>query len=109
MNTENKREGGVKIQMVERKQMEARSKERSTILKHLTRQRVESTGSVDSLNKRKREEEDRLEAEKELLGNFEKVRRVARSPAKKKATINDTEEQVNGGRIEYTEGDKRRT
>lgn len=52
MNTRNEQEERVKTQTAERKQMEAGGKERGTILKHLTRQKVGS-GSIDSLNKRK--------------------------------------------------------
>lgn len=46
------------------------------ILKHLTRQRIGREGSAKALIKRKREEEDKFEAEKEFLGNFEKVEKV---------------------------------
>jgi len=46
------------------------------ILKHLTRQRIGREGSAEALIKRKREEEDKFEAEKEFLGTFEKARKV---------------------------------
>lgn len=49
------------------------------ILKHLTRQRIGREGSAKALIERKREEEDKFEAEKEFLGNFEKVEKVFKS------------------------------
>lgn len=63
MNTGNTQERKEKTQTEKRKHMEAGSKERGTILAHLTRQRAGSTGSIDitSKSKRKREEEERLD------------------------------------------------
>lgn len=46
------------------------------ILKHLIRQRIGREGSAETLIKRQKEEEDKFEAEKEFLGNFEKARKV---------------------------------
>lgn len=64
-----------------------RRERRGTILEHLTiRQRTGSLGSVEPLSKRKREEEERLQAEAEILGNFEKARKVTRSPTRKDTT-----------------------
>lgn len=64
----------------------------NTVLNHLLRQRSGSVGSTDTLNKRKRKEGDRREAEKELLGKFEKTRRVTRIPPKRETTESSTEE-----------------
>lgn len=49
------------------------------ILKHLTRQIIGREGSAKALIERKREEEDKFEAEKEFLGNFEKIEKVFKS------------------------------
>lgn len=64
----------------------------NTVLNHLLRQRSGSVRSTDTLNKRKRKEGDRREAEKELTGKFEKTRRVTRIPPKRETTESNTEE-----------------
>jgi len=52
-----------------RKKREESQKKSRTILEHLTRQRIGSERFAEALIKRKREEEDKLKAEKEFLGN----------------------------------------
>lgn len=86
MNTEKGQEGRVTIQQVKKERKETEKKDRNTILKHLFKQRSESVGSIDILNKRKGEEEDRQEAERNLLKNFEK---------NKKSNQNSTKEENN--------------
>lgn len=86
MNTEKVQEGRVTIQQVKKERKETEKKDRNTILKHLFRQRSESVGSIDILNKRKGEEEDRQEAERNLLKKFEK---------NKKSNQNSTKEENN--------------
>lgn len=78
--TEEKREGT-------REEKEDSKKTRGTILDQLTRrQRTGSLGTVESLSKRKREEEERAQAEAEILGKFEKARKITRSPTRKDTT-----------------------
>lgn len=86
MNTEKGQEGRVTIQQVKKERKETEKKDRNTILKHLFRQRSESVGSIDILNKRKGEGEDRQEAERKLLKKFEK---------NKKSNQNSTKEENN--------------
>lgn len=74
------------IQQVKKERKETEKKDRNTILKYLFRQRSESVGSIDILNKRKGEEEDRQEAERNLLKKFEK---------NKKSNQNSTKEENN--------------
>lgn len=74
------------IQQVKKERKETEKKDRITILKYLFRQRSESVGSIDILNKRKGEEEDRQEAERNLLKKFEK---------NKKSNQNSTKEENN--------------
>lgn len=63
--------------MIKKKKEEGQKKGRM-ILKYLIKQRIESEGFADALVKGK--EKKRIKAEKESLGNFEKARKVFRSP-----------------------------
>lgn len=86
MNAEKGQEGRETVQQVKKERKETEKKDRNTILMHLLRQRSRSVGSIDTLNKKKGEEENRREAERDLLRKFEKTRGVTRISPKKDRT-----------------------
>lgn len=72
MDTGNRQEGRETM----KKQVEGGKKIKDTILDQIARQGAGSVGTIDTFVKRKREEEDRLEVERKLLGKFKKTRRM---------------------------------
>ena len=82
MNTGNGQKEKKAAQSARKKQ---KKKRKETIVEFL-RERSGSVGSETSINKRKREEEERAEAEREFLGKFEKAKKLYRSPVKKEDT-----------------------
>jgi len=60
-----------------------RSKKRKSMLDNLiAKQRAGSAESIESLTKRKREEKERIKAEREFLRKFEKTRKIGRLSTK---------------------------
>lgn len=72
----------------EERNRESKRRGRPTRAEQLGRQRAGSVGSISDSFKRKREEEEqeeeRLRAEKEIFENFQKSRKVGRSPPQEK-------------------------
>lgn len=99
MNTEKGQEGRVTIQQVKKERKETEKKDRNIILKHLFKQRSESVGSIDILNKRKGEEETDRKQREIFKKNLKKIRRVIRTSPKRKTTESKTEEAKKMERI----------
>ncbi|XP_076297968.1 uncharacterized protein LOC143217494 [Lasioglossum baleicum] len=71
-----------------------RKKGRPTLAVQLGRQRAGSVGSIEESFKRKREgDREREKAEKEILENFQKQRKIGRSPPKKEKEGEGTKEE----------------
>lgn len=83
MNNRSEQKKRETVQTLTKVKKKESQKKGRMILKYLTRQRIRNEGSAETLIKRKREKEDKLKAEKEFLGNFDKVRKVFRSINKK--------------------------
>lgn len=93
---------------------ETRRKGRPTLSKLLGRQRASSTSSIFDTPKRKREEikeqeeekRERIKAEEELTEQFQKTRKVGRSPPAEKTEERETEESKKEEKNEDLDMDK---
>lgn len=72
-----------------KEEKEGSKKSRETILDYII-VRAENVGTVEILIQRKREEENRLKAEREFSKNFEKTRKIIRQFTRKKTTPVET-------------------
>lgn len=81
----------------EERNRESKRRGRPTRAEQLGRQRAGSVGSISDSFKRKREEEEqeeeRLRAEKEIFENFQKSRKVGRSPPQGKSEGKDNQQE----------------
>ncbi|KAL6265665.1 hypothetical protein P5V15_002462 [Pogonomyrmex californicus] len=95
MNSKNEQRTSQEERTPTREKREGNKKEK-TILDHLiSRSRARSEGSIDILNKRRRnKEEDRIEAEREFLGKFEKVRKITRVSLERKTHYKEEKESI---------------